>query len=157
MNISIKNTLLLLMLSFLAVSCVTFRPSSQFIEKTPKLGMTKTEFIALYGNPVRQNLFYDADSAYCEELIYRERVEIGRGVNTIGEIRAINSIFLFKNGKLTSQFQEDDIEYQYQLQKQREQRLIREQIEAEKERAEAEKERLEIEKKRLEEEKKRNN
>ncbi|HHT21763.1 MAG TPA: hypothetical protein GXZ87_00405 [Bacteroidales bacterium] len=154
MNITSKNTLFLLLLSFLAVSCTTLRKSSQFIDTPPLLGMKKSEFISLYGSPFRQNVFYDTDSAFCEELIYRERVELGGNAFYHGEIRAINSIFLFRNDKLTSQFQEDDIEYQYQLQKQREQSLIREQIEAEKERAEAEQERLEIEKKRLEEEKK---
>lgn len=157
MQLTSKKILFLLLVSILTVSCGSLRPRSQFVDNAPQLGISKTDFIAIYGSPVSQNIFYDADSIFCEELIYRERIELGGNAFYHGEIRAINSTFLFKNGKLTSQLQQDDAEYQYTLQREREQRLMREQIDIEKKRADAEQERLEIEKKRLEEEKKKNN
>ncbi len=107
----------------------------------PRLGMTKQAFIDAYGVPLRQNIFYDENSSYCEELIYRELI------NNSGEERAINSIFLFRDGKLDSQFQEDDREYQHKLERLREQQLIKDRIETEKERIAVEKERIEKEKK----------
>lgn len=144
-----------LLIAILA-SCGVFRSaySSRFVDNAPQLGMTKSDFVAMYGSPFRQNVFYDEDGVYCEELIYREEIEHGGSTFVQGEHRALNSIFLFKNGKLVSQFQEDDEEYQYQLERARERRLIQEGINAEKERAAAERERAAAEKERIEIEKK---
>lgn len=57
----------------------------------------------------------------------------------------------FWNGKLVSQFQEDDEEYQFQLERPRECQLIKEGIDVEKIRAAAEKERIEMEKQKMDE------
>lgn len=149
----------ILMLAMIT-SCAAFRNpySSRFVDNAPQLGMAKPDFVAIYGSPFRQNVFYDENNAYCEELIYREEIEHRGGTFVQGEPRALNSIFLFRNGKLVSQFQEDDEEYQFQLERARERQLMKERIDAEKaraaaerERAAAEKERIEIEKKKAEE------
>lgn len=144
----------LLSLAFLT-SCSAFKGtySSRFVGNSPQLGMEKSAFVAMYGSPLRQNAFYDENNVPCEELIYREEIEHGGGTFTQGEYRALNSVFLFKNGKLVSQFQEDDREYQFQLERARERRLIEERINAEKAKAAAEKERIEVEKERIKAEK----
>lgn len=142
-------------LLLLMTSCAAWRSpyASRFVTDPPGLGMDKDQFVGIYGAPFRQNVFYDEDNAYCEELIYREKIDHGGTTFTQGEERAINSIFLFKNGKLVSQFQEDDADYQLQLERNRERRLIKEQIDAEKARAAAEQERIAIEKERIKAEK----
>lgn len=153
-QINMKQSRFLIFFLFtLLPACASFRSvySSRFVDIPPQLGMTKADFVAIYGNPFRQNVFYDEYKVYCEELIYREEINHGGSIFQVGEMRALNSIFLFKNEKLESQFQEDDEEYQFQLQRARERQLIRERIDAEKERTAAEKERLEIEKKKAKE------
>lgn len=144
---------LILFLFALLTACSTFRSvySSRFVDNAPQLGMAKADFLAVYGKPFRQNVFYDEHDVYCEELIYREEINHGGSTFVQGEWRALNSIFLFKDEKLVSQFQEDDEEYQFQLQRARESQLIRERIDAERERTAAEKERIEIEKKKAKE------
>ncbi len=132
-------TFISLVLVFILQSCGI--GISRFVKNAPRLGMTKQAFIDAYGVPLRQNIFYDENSSYCEELIYRELI------NNSGEERAINSIFLFRDGKLDSQFQEDDREYQHKLERLREQQLIKDRIETEKERIAVEKERIEKERK----------
>lgn len=136
-------------------SCDSLRlsNSSRFVLNAPQLGMNKADFVSIYGAPFRQNVFYDEQNVYCEELVYREEIEHGGNAFRTGEFHALNSIFLFKNGKLVSQFQEDDVEYQIKLEKQREQNLIREKINAEKERAAAERARADADKERIEAEK----
>lgn len=148
--------LLFVFFLMMITACGVFRGtySSRFVENAPQLGMAKADFVAMYGTPLRQNTFYDENNVYCEELIYRERIDHDGGTFVQGELRAINSIFLFRNGRLESQFQEDDQEYQFQLEKARERRLIQESIDAERERAAAERERAAAEKERIELEKK---
>ena len=139
----------------ISTACGTGRPAaSRFVEHSPQLGINKESFIGTYGNPYRQNVFYDEEGAFCEELIYRELIQLGETTFSLGEPRAINSVFLFRDGKLVSQIQEDDMEYQHQLERARERRLIKEGIDAEKERAAAERERAAAEKERIEMEKK---
>ena len=134
-------------IAFLVSSCGLIAPfSSRFVDVAPELGMSKEKFLSIYGTPLRQNIFYDEDNTYCEELIYRERIEYDARWYSRGEERAINSIFLFRQGKLVSQFQEDDVEYQHRLERMREQQLIEERIRVERKRIAAEKERSEKEK-----------
>lgn len=142
-------------LVLLVTSCAAWRSpyASRFVTDPPHLGIDKEQFVGVYGAPFRQNVFYDENNVYCEELIYREEIEHGGTTFIQGEQRAVNSIFLFKDGELVSQFQEDDADYQLQLERNRERRLIQEQINAEKERTAAERERLAAEKERIKAEK----
>lgn len=150
-----KNTLLLIALSALLISCGSIFPTtSRFVAQTPHIGMDKETFVATYGAPFRQNVYYDDNNAYCEELLYRERIEHGATTYASGELRVVNSIFLFREGKLVSQFQEDDDEFQILLERDKERRLIKESIDAEKDRAAAERERAAAERQRVELEKK---
>lgn len=149
------NVFIFAALMFLMASCSAWRSAyaSRFVTNPPQLGASKDSFVTAYGAPFRQNVFYDDHHDYCEELIYREEIEHGGGTFVKGEDRAVNSIFLFKNGKLVSQFQEDDADYQLRLERDRERRLIKEQIDAENARTAAERERLAAEKERLKAEK----
>ena len=132
----------------LLASCGSLRHPyvSRFVTNHPRLGMDKESFVATYGTPYRQNSFFDEDNRFCEELIYREIIAHGGTWYSEGEVRALNSIFFFRSGKLVSQHQEDDWEFQQQLERARERKLIEESIKAEKERAAAEKERAAAEK-----------
>lgn len=144
-----KSLFIIIVLSLLS-ACGAVRPAaSLFVLNSPKLGIDKETFIAQYGAPYRLSTFYDDNGVLCEELIYREIIEHGQTTHLRGEIRAINSFFLFRNGELVSQHQEDDIEYQIKLDRERERQLIQEKIKADKERADAERERTEVEKERI--------
>ncbi len=141
--------LIIVVLAFIFTSCLSSLPTtSRFVAQSPNIGMNIKEFVAFYGAPLNYSKFYDEANDYCEELRYRERIHLGQGFYG-SEIRAINTVFLFKNGKLVSQYQEDDLEYQRQLERDEERALIRKQIQTEKERIETEKERLEMERERL--------
>ena len=144
----VKTLLWIATISFLLVSCgATHRYQSRFTENPPSLGIDKTTFMASYGPPFRYNTYYDDEGVLCEELIYREIIEHEGGTFTLGDIRAVNSIFEFRDKILQSQFQEDDMNYQIEKKRARDRKLIEEQIKTEKERLDIEKERSEKEKK----------
>ena len=136
----VKTLLWIATISFLLVSCGTInRYHSRFTEHPPNLGMDKASFMATYGSPFRYNTYYDDSGELCEELIYREIIEHEGGTFTLGDVRAVNSIFEFRNKILQSQFQEDDMNYQIDKERARDRKLIEEQIKTEKERIENEK------------------
>lgn len=143
----VKTLFLITIVSFLLVSCGALHPyHSRFAKNPPSLGIDKASFMATYGSPYRYNTYYDDSGALCEELVYREIIEHEGGTFTFGDVRAVNSIFEFKNNILQSQFQEDDMTCQIEQERAKERRLIEEQIKTEKERIEIQKERLEKEK-----------
>ena len=136
----VKTLLWIATISFLLFSCGTInRYHSRFTENPPNLGMDKASFMATYGSPFRYNTYYDDSGELCEELIYREIIEHEGGTFTLGDVRAVNSIFEFRNKILQSQFQEDDMNYQIDKERARDRKLIEEQIKTEKERIENEK------------------
>lgn len=135
----VKTLLLIATVSFLLASCGATHPyQSRFAKNPPNLGVDKATFMAYYGTPFRYNTYYDDNGVLCEELVYREIIEHEGGTFTFGDIRAVNSIFEFKNKILQSQFQEDDMNYQIEKKRARDRKLIEEQIKAEKERNEKE-------------------
>ena len=134
-------------ISLLLISCGTMhRYQSRFTENPPSLGIDKATFMATYGSPFRYNSYYDDSGALCEELIYRETIDHGGGTFTFGDVRAVNSIFQFRNKTLQSQFQEDDMNYQIEKERAKDRKLIQEQLKTEKERIDVLKERSEKEK-----------
>lgn len=136
-----KKFFVLSILVTLITSCGTTASVSRFVKQAPPLGITKSEFLTIYGTPLRQNIFYDENGIYCEELVYRELLQIPNEIWYLpNEYHMINSIFLFRNGKLENQFQESDYEYQYSQEREKDRQLIREQIDAENKRVEMEKE-----------------
>lgn len=142
----VKTFFWIAIVSFLLVSCgATYRYQSRFTENPPNLGIDKAAFMASYGSPFRYNSYYDDSGALCEELIYREIIEHEGGTFTFGDVRAVNSIFQFRNKILQSQFQEDDMNYQVEKERAKDRKLIEEQIKTEKERIDIKKERIEKE------------
>ena len=149
----VKTFFLIAIVSFLLVSCGATHPyQSRFTKNPPNLGVDKATFMAYYGTPFRYNTYYDDNGVLCEELVYREIIEHEGGTFTFGDVRAVNSIFEFKNNILQSQFQEDDMNYQIDQERAKERKLVEEQIKTERERLAIEKERLEKEKERKEKE-----
>ncbi|NLA62443.1 MAG: hypothetical protein GX857_04350 [Bacteroidales bacterium] len=141
----VKTLFWIATVSFLLVSCGMHRYQSRFTENPPNLGVDKDTFMAIYGTPFRYNSYYDDSGALCEELIYREIIDHEGGTFIYGDVRAVNSIFEFRNKILQSQFQEDDMNYQIEKDRAKDRKLIEEQIKTDKERLEIQKERLEKE------------
>ena len=142
----VKTLFLIATVSFLMVSCGATHPyQSRFAKNPPSLGVDKATFMAYYGTPFRYNSYYDDSGALCEELIYREIIDHEGGTFIYGDVRAVNSIFEFRNKILQSQFQEDDMNYQIEKDRAKDRKLIEEQIKTDKERLEIQKERLEKE------------
>ncbi len=136
---------------FILASCQVYPTSSRFTMQPPKMGITIEQFVAQFGVPLKQDKYYDNNNNYFEELMYREYIN-GNQLQYNYDIRAINSFFLFKNGKLISQHQEDDFEYQKQREREEDREMIRKQIETERKRIETERERIETERMRIKKE-----
>lgn len=135
-----------LLLFSIMTSCGTLPHYSRFSQSPPQLGTDKANFLDTYGPPFRFSNFYNEDGFLCEELIYRETINHGGTGIVVGELRAVNSIFLFVEGELVSQFQEDDISFLEERERDKERELIEKRIKIEQERIEIEKERIKKEK-----------
>ncbi len=93
---------------FLFGSCASlWNMESNFTANKVKLGMPKTYFLTKFGNPYKQNFFYNEANEYCEVLFYREQVFTG---NSWIEM---DTIFTFVNGKLESQQQVEVPKYRH--------------------------------------------
>ncbi len=98
---------------FLLGSCASLYPSrvSNFTANRVELGMSKTDFLAKFGNPYKQNFFYNDADEYCEVLFYRETLMVGQSFNA--EAVEMDTIFTFVNGKLESQQQVEVPKYRH--------------------------------------------
>lgn len=108
----------IILLAFFA-SCGSL--SSKFTRGGIALGMSIEDFTAKFGKPLTQSIFMNEDGAHCEELVYSEDI-------FHNEQRRINSRFLFVNGKLVSQTQDEDSHYKIEREREKEREFIREEI-----------------------------
>ncbi len=98
---------------FLLGSCASLYPSrvSNFTSNKVELGMSKANFLAKFGNPYKQNFFYNEANEYCEVLFYRETLMVGQSFNA--EPIEMDTIFTFVNGKLESQEQVEVLKHRH--------------------------------------------
>ncbi len=120
-----RQIYIVIIICTLFFSCASqFIYQSNFVKNPPSLGMDKSSFLAVYGAPFSINSYMDEDGAVCEELVYKEKIDHNGSWLLIGDIRFLNSIFVFKNGKLVSQTQEDDWMYQEQQERKKDRKAL---------------------------------
>ncbi len=101
-----KTKLIILVFAlFLLESCASLMPSrtSEFTSERVELGMKKEDFLLNFGNPYKQNFFYNDSGEYCEVLFYRETIMVGKAFSS--EAIDMDSVFTFVEGELISQEQ----------------------------------------------------
>lgn len=113
-------------ITFISIICLAFFASctpgrSLFTGGTVTLGMSIEEFTAKFGKPLTQSIFVNENGAHCEELVYSEDI-------FHNEQMRINSRFLFVDGKLVSQTQDEDFHYKMERERAKEREFIREEI-----------------------------
>lgn len=114
-----KTAILSVICLLFITSCVAKR--SQFTTATSTLGMTTEEFVAKFGQPLTRSVFINDAGERCEELVYSEEI-------FDNELMRIRSLFLFVDGKLVSQHQEEDIHYKMKKEREEMREFIREEI-----------------------------
>jgi hypothetical protein len=109
-----KKICLLLLVSLSLSSCITtmtankgsfvskdYTKSMFVISDKVKPGMSKTDFISIFGKPYKSSFFYDKNKILHEDLYYKEQLYIETTY-------MVNTIFHFENSVLISQEQGDE-------------------------------------------------
>lgn len=107
-----KTRIVLLVASLVFLgSCATMycKKGTDFSPKNVQLGMSKEDFIEKFGEPYRQNFYYNDANTYCEELFYKENILTGNML--YGEYIELLSVFLFEEERLVSQTQKEPKNY----------------------------------------------
>ncbi len=96
---------------FLFGSCASLLPKreSKFTPDKVELGMSKSDFLVKFGNPYKQNFFYNEKGEYCEVFFYRETLMVGEAFAS--EAIDMDTVFTFIEGKLVSQEQIQIFDY----------------------------------------------
>ncbi|SHG16875.1 hypothetical protein SAMN05444405_1294 [Bacteroides luti] len=109
-----KKIFLLLLVSLSLSSCITtqtenkgsyvskdYTKSMFVISDKVKPGMSKADFISLFGKPYKTGFYFDKDKVLHEDLYYKEQLYIQTWY-------MINTVFHFENSILISQEQGDE-------------------------------------------------
>ena len=105
-HINIKKILILFLCITALCSCYTKKQISRFTTSKVELGITKSDFLAKFGQPFSQTQSFIHENELEEKLYYKEKFNLSALYKETGFI--VTTIFTFQNSKLVKQEIKED-------------------------------------------------